>query len=121
MKESNLTNCIFYVVVSAILAASFSLPASAEQEAPSADLSVAFLSAHVWRSRELSRDILVIQPSMTIGYKGFAANIWGNVDTDPYSATNADTKGNVRFMCWRRTDPLQSERGHPCTMFKLIP
>jgi hypothetical protein len=30
----------------------------------------------------LSRDSLVIQPSMTVGYKGYGFNVWGNLDTD---------------------------------------
>lgn len=63
------------------------LPAVAEDEKPSADLSVSVLSAYIWRGQELSKDSAVIQPSMTVGYKGFSANMWGNLDTDPYTAT----------------------------------
>jgi len=99
MKKNSLTKTVLFVVVAVIFAASCSLTAFAEEGAPSADLSVAALSAYIWRGQELSRDSLVIQPSMTISYKGIAANIWGNVDTDPYSVTDADTKGN-----WTETD-----------------
>jgi uncharacterized protein (TIGR02001 family) len=53
----------------------------AEEEAPSAEASVAFLSKYVWRGYELSDDSLVIQPSLTASYKGFSANLWGNLDT----------------------------------------
>lgn len=56
----------------------------AEEEAPSADASVAFLSKYVWRGFELSKDSLVIQPSLTASYKGFSANLWANLDTDLY-------------------------------------
>lgn len=63
------------------------LPAVAEDEKPTADLSVSVLSAYIWRGQELSKDSAVVQPSMTVGYKGFSANIWGNLDTDPYSTT----------------------------------
>ena len=45
----------------------------AEEEAPSAEASVAFLSKYVWRGFELSDDSLVIQPSMTTSYKGVIA------------------------------------------------
>jgi uncharacterized protein (TIGR02001 family) len=58
--------------------------AMAEEEAPSADASVAFLSQYIWRGFELSKDSIVIQPSLTASYKGFAANLWANLDTDLY-------------------------------------
>jgi hypothetical protein len=47
-----------------------------------ADLNTSFYSKYVWRGLELSKDSLVIFPSMTIGYKGFAFNIWVDFDTD---------------------------------------
>jgi len=74
-------------------------PALAEEEKPSADLSVAVLSDYIWRGQELSKDSIVIQPSMTVGYKGFSVNMWGNLDTDPYTATGEATKSN-----WNETD-----------------
>jgi hypothetical protein len=53
-----------------------------ETEKPTADLSVALLSKYVWRGYELSKDSLVIQPSLTASYKGFGFNLWGNLDTE---------------------------------------
>jgi hypothetical protein len=49
------------------------------------DLNV--LSAYIWRGQEASRNSAVIQPSATISYKGFSVNVWGNLDTKPYSTT----------------------------------
>ena len=57
----------------------------AEEEAPTADASVSIYSAYIWRGFGLSDDSVVIQPSMTVGYKGFALNLWGNLDTDYYA------------------------------------
>jgi hypothetical protein len=54
----------------------------AEDASPTASGSAAFLSKYVWRGYKLSEDSLVIQPSMTIGYKGFAFNAWSNLDTN---------------------------------------
>jgi len=54
----------------------------AEEETPTADASVSIYSTYVWRGFGLSDDSVVIQPSMTVGYKGFAMNLWGNLDTD---------------------------------------
>ena len=57
----------------------------AEEEVPTADASVGIHSTYVWRGFGLSDDSIVIQPSMTVGYKGFAMNLWGNLDTDYYA------------------------------------
>lgn len=60
----------------------------AEEAGPSASGDVAFLSQYIWRGYGLSEDSLVIQPSVTAGYKGFSFNLWGNMDTsyavEPY-------------------------------------
>jgi len=62
-------------------------PAAAEEEKPTADFNTAVLTKYVWRGYELTRDSIVVQPSVTVGYKGFSASLWGNLDTRPYSAT----------------------------------
>ena len=54
----------------------------ADEEKPELSADVAFLSQYVWRGYALSKDSLVIQPSITAGFKGFALNLWGNLDTD---------------------------------------
>ncbi|RPI53307.1 MAG: hypothetical protein EHM49_04490 [Deltaproteobacteria bacterium] len=56
---------------------------AADEEKPAADLTVSVLSQYIWRGFALSDDSVVVQPSMTIAYKGFAFNLWGNLDTDP--------------------------------------
>jgi len=47
-----------------------------------ANLNTSFYSKYVWRGYELSKNSLVIFPSATIGYKGFAFNVWVDFDTD---------------------------------------
>jgi len=47
-----------------------------------ADLNVSLYSQYIWRGLELSRDSVVIFPTMTIGYKGFAVNLWADLDTN---------------------------------------
>ena len=51
-------------------------------EKPTASADVGVYSKYVWRGFELSDDSMVIQPSTTIGYKGFSLNLWGNLDTE---------------------------------------
>jgi uncharacterized protein (TIGR02001 family) len=74
-------------------------PAAAAKEEPKPYFSgaVAGLSQYIFRGYELSKDSIVIQPSLTAGYRGFEATLWGNLDTnDKY--TKAD-KAN-----WNETD-----------------
>lgn len=49
------------------------------------EVAASILSAYIWRGQELSRHSVVIQPSVTASYKGFTANIWGNMDTRAYA------------------------------------
>lgn len=86
------------ICLSLVLTVVTILPALAEEEVPSADLSVAVLSDYIWRGQELSYDSIVVQPSMTVSYMGFSANLWGNLDTDPY-APGEDDPAN-----WSETD-----------------
>ena len=66
-----------------------------EEERPTVSADVAFLSQYIWRGYELSKNSLVIQPSVTAGYKGFSLNLWGNLDTDLYGYDEAK---------WNETD-----------------
>jgi len=79
----NLKKTIITTAAAAVFLAGTGISVLAEEvETPSADLSVALLSKYVWRGYELSKDSIVIQPSLTAGYKGFGFNLWGNLDTD---------------------------------------
>ncbi|MFZ5776372.1 MAG: hypothetical protein ACOY3Z_12885 [Thermodesulfobacteriota bacterium] len=82
-------------VITGMCLAGFAGVALAEAEKPTADLTVAALNQYIWRGFAFSRDSVVVQPSMTVGYKGFSANMWANVDTDLYAA---ETKS------WTETD-----------------
>ena len=83
----------------AVLMAAYCLGLSTSQslaeEKPTADLTMGVYSKYVWRGFELSQDSLVLQPSMTVAYKGFSANLWGNLDTDNYSSDTSN---------WTETD-----------------
>jgi hypothetical protein len=53
-----------------------------EAEKPTAAVDIGIFSQYIWRGLELSKDSVVIQPSVTLGYKGVSLNVWGNLDTD---------------------------------------
>jgi hypothetical protein len=57
-----------------------------EEEKVTGEVAASVLSAYIWRGQELTRHSMVVQPSLTASYKGFTANVWGNLDTKPYAA-----------------------------------
>ena len=52
-------------------------PAAPAEEKPTLDFTTYGLTKYVWRGYENTKNSIVVQPSMTVGYAGFSANIWG--------------------------------------------
>jgi len=77
-----------------------------EAEKPSGSMSVSMLSKYVWRGYELSKDSIVIQPSITASYMGFGINLWGNLDTDQDMDLFGEEGAN-----WNETDLTLSYGG----------
>ncbi len=74
-----------------------------EPERPQWNISTDILSQYVWRGIALSRNSVVIQPSLTGTYKGFSFNVWNNFDMreeNPYSYT----RPNCKQARWNETD-----------------
>jgi hypothetical protein len=65
-----------------------------EEDKVTGEVAASVLSAYIWRGQELTRHSVVIQPSVTASYKGFTANVWGNLDTNPYSAIDEEYSSN---------------------------
>ena len=75
-------------------------PAVAPEQKPEEDkvtgeIDLSVLSAYIWRGYEQNRYSVVVQPAVTVSYKGFSANVWGNLDTKPYSP--ADNKYGAKY------------------------
>ena len=98
-KNSGFSKWFAFVLLMFTVLAIPGAPLWAEEEKPTGDFTTAVLNQYVWRGYELSRNSIVIQPSMTIGYNGFTVNIWGNLDTKPYSPASASYTGT-----WNETD-----------------
>lgn len=86
------------VVTTGVCLSMFSGLAFAEEDKPTADLTVGALSQYIWRGFAYSKDSVVVQPSMTVGYKDFSFNLWGNLDTDRWNADGQDANS------WTETD-----------------
>jgi hypothetical protein len=69
-----------------------------EEEKPSASADIGVFSQYIWRGHELSKDSVVIQPSVTVSYKGVSLNLWGNLDTDVYSDPRNEAQFNETDM-----------------------
>ncbi|MFN2369259.1 MAG: TorF family putative porin, partial [Desulfurivibrionaceae bacterium] len=76
--------------------------ALAGEEKPEADFTLGAYSQYVWRGFAFSDNSLVLQPSLTVAYKGFGVNLWGNLDTDE---KGLDTSN------WNETDMTVSYDG----------
>ena len=77
--------CVIFIVCTVTIGNSL-----AESGKPAAEAQVAVLSKYVWRGFELSKDSLIIQPSLAVSYKGFGMNLWSNLDTK-FDDTNPAT------------------------------
>ena len=72
---------LFLVLIMVLTFGAFEV--SAEEEVkPSASADVGVFNKYMWRGFELSDESIVIQPSVTVEYKGFSVNLWGNLDTE---------------------------------------
>ena len=74
-----------------------------EPEKPTWNVQTDILSQYVWRGIALSRNSVVVQPSLTGTYKGIAINVWNNFDLreqNPYSLT----RPNDKKAHWNETD-----------------
>ena len=84
-----------------------------DEDRPELSADVAFLSQYIWRGWGLSKDSLVIQPSVTASYKGFSLNLWGNMDTSFQG--KGDYENNFK---WNETD-MTFSYGHSFGMVGL--
>jgi hypothetical protein len=84
-----------------LMGAPFTVNAEETEDKPTATLTVDFLNQYVWRGYALSDEAkgMVIQPSMTFGYKGFSLNFWGNFDTHDHNPA-----GFEHDPAWNETD-----------------
>lgn len=94
------------------------LPPAPEGERPSVEANLGFFSQYVWRGFGLSNDSVVVQPSITAGYRGFSMNLWGNLDTsfddmDPQTDnTTAWTETDFTLAYERAFGPITAGVGY---------
>ncbi|MBF0552401.1 MAG: hypothetical protein HQK60_17955 [Deltaproteobacteria bacterium] len=92
------TRAILTVMVILMMTVS-TLSICAAQDKPATSVSAGFFSKYIWRGYELSKDSLVIQPDVNVGYKGFKMDVWGNLDTKHFDPASDDKNSR-----WTETD-----------------
>jgi len=60
-----------------------------EESKVTGEIGLSALSAYIWRGQELTLHSVVVQPTVTVSYNGFALNVWGNLDTRPYATDDS--------------------------------
>jgi len=86
IKKAVICSVLVFVVLfgfSIVTVALAQAPATEQEEEakPTISASYTFYSQYIWRGYELSKDSLVMFPTITISYKGFGLNVWGDYDT----------------------------------------
>ena len=92
MKKVNYLLAVLMMITVLFADISFAQEVKPEVK-PTGEISVGASGTYIWRGQEFTRNSVVIQPSVTVGYKGFSVNVWGNLDTKPYSAAGANYGG----------------------------
>lgn len=70
-----------------------------EEDKVTGSVSLGAYSRYIFRGYELSSKSVVIQPSVTVSYKGFSVNYWGNIDSDEHGTQSfvPDREGRKSF------------------------
>lgn len=93
-----LKKCAALMALSLFLTGATAAIGSAEEKKedpkPYATASAALLSKYIFRGYELSKDSLVIQPSVMAGYRGWELTLWGNLDTNDRYTRSGKTNWN---------------------------
>lgn len=87
-----MTKGLRILVLIMVLVFGFSVSSSYAEEAKKAEESkvtgsaaVGAFNRYIFRGYDLSSKSVVVQPAVTVSYKGFSAGFWGNIDTNEHT------------------------------------
>jgi hypothetical protein len=71
----------------------------AEEPKVTGSASVGVYNRYIFRGYELSTSSFVVQPAISVSYKGFTGSLWGNIDSDehPTQSFVPDREGHKSF------------------------
>jgi hypothetical protein len=73
-----------------------------EEPKVTGSVGVGAFNRYIFRGYEFGQRSAVIQPTSTVGYRGFSATFWGNLDTRQHATQNFGS--NDRQRNWNETD-----------------
>lgn len=87
LKLGGVVMKVFKILVLAmVLVFGFSITSIyAEEDKVTGSASVGVFNKYVFRGYEFSSKSVVVQPAVTVSYKGFSAGFWGNIDTNEHT------------------------------------
>jgi hypothetical protein len=73
--------------------------AAAEENPVTGSASLGIFNKYIFRGYELSDSSVILQPAMSLAYKGFSASFWGNIDSDEHATQSftPDSPGQKSF------------------------
>jgi hypothetical protein len=98
-EEITNSNAISNNVVSNLATNSSATNSTAAGPAVTGSASLAVLSQYIFRGYQIGKNSVVLQPTATVEYRGFAVTFWGNVDTQEHATPyfTPDLPGQASF------------------------
>jgi hypothetical protein len=98
-EEATNTNAISNNVVSNLATNRSAMNGPAAEPAVTGSASLAVLSQYIFRGYQIGKNSVVLQPTATAEYRGFAVTFWGNVDTQEHATPyfTPDRPGQCSF------------------------
>jgi hypothetical protein len=81
------------------LVLSFSIVSVHAEDKVTGSASVGLFNRYIFRGYEIGSNSIVIQPALSVSYKGFSLTLWGNIDTNehPTQSFSPDNEGHKSF------------------------
>lgn len=91
--------CIVVIMILFLPLSMVQAEESKGEERVTGSISTGVFNRYVFRGYELSSGSIIIQPSITVSYKGFSISYWGNIDTKEKATQNfiPDRPGRKSF------------------------
>lgn len=98
-KETMKNIKVLILLLSLLLSSSFVNNLYAQETEIAGTASAGVFNRYIFRGYELSSDSGVIQPTLSVSYRGFSATLWGNIDSDEHSTQSfvPDREGHKSF------------------------
>lgn len=87
------------LVLAMVLVLGFSITSIYAEDKVTGSASMGVFNRYIFRGYEISSKSVVVQPAISVLYKGFSASLWGNIDSDEHRTQSfvPDKAGHKSF------------------------